>query len=245
MISRIASAAALVIAAALAGCDQEDGYEASSASPRTAGGAGEARTAEMGLSAGLEAQGAQAGKKWAKAPEMQIDTARSYFATIKTNMGEMKLELFDDAAPKTVNNFVFLAKNDFYDGTIFHRVINNFMIQGGDPTGTGRGDPGYKFEDEFRGNPHKHEPFTMSMANSGPNTNGSQFFITEGATPHLDGRHTVFGRVVEGKEVVQKITDVATGAQDRPRENVTIEDVVIEEKEGAPTTRPSTRPAGE
>jgi peptidyl-prolyl cis-trans isomerase B (cyclophilin B) len=247
MISRIASAVALVIAASLGGCDQEDtDYETAyaSAKSQSAQGTEEARTAEMGLAEEEQGQGRQ-GKKWDKAPEMQIDPAKSYFATIRTNMGDIKLELFDDVAPKTVNNFVFLAKQDFYDGTIFHRVINNFMIQGGDPTGTGRGDPGYKFEDEFAGNPHKHEPFTMSMANAGPNTNGSQFFITEGATPHLDGRHTVFGRVIEGKEVVQKITDVATGAQDRPRENVTIEDVVIEEEDGAPTTRPSTRPAGE
>ena len=224
-------------AAAVTGCDDnQTDYETAYASAQSANSA----RGEGGLSspAGLQPQQRQ-GKRWDKPPEMQIDTAKTYFATIKTNMGEIKLELFDDAAPKTVNNFVFLAKNDFYDGTIFHRVINDFMIQGGDPTGTGRGDPGYKFEDEVRGNPHKHEPFTLSMANAGPNTNGSQFFITEGATPHLDGRHTVFGRVVEGKEVVQAITDLPTDPQDRPRQEVKIEDVVIEEQEGGPTTRPA------
>jgi peptidyl-prolyl cis-trans isomerase B (cyclophilin B) len=225
--------------------DQETDYDAAYSQAQSAN---EARATQTGLASqeGLQAPGGQDGqKKWDRPPEMQIDKEKTYFATIKTNLGEIRLELFDDAAPITVNNFVFLAKNDFYDGTIFHRVIDDFMIQGGDPTGTGRGDAGYKFQDETRGNPHKHEPFTLSMANAGPNTNGSQFFITERATPHLDGRHTVFGRVVEGQETVQKITDVATGPQDRPREDVTIEDVVIEEAEGDPTTRPSTRPAGE
>ena len=195
-----------------------------------------------GANTSQEAAEPQGRKRWNRPPEMQIDPSKSYVATIKTNMGEIKVQLFAKDAPKTVNSFVFLAKNDFYDGTIFHRVINNFMIQGGDPTGTGTGGPGYEFEDETRGNPNRHEPFTLSMANAGPNTNGSQFFITEIATPHLDGKHTVFGRVVAGKEVVQKISDVPTGANDRPANNVVIEDVMIEQstpESGGPTTKPA------
>lgn len=201
-------------------------------------------TALVALTAGgwaserVEIQGR---KRWDRPPEMQIDPAKGYVATIKTNMGEIKVQLFAKEAPKTVNSFVFLAKNDFYDKTIFHRVINDFMIQGGDPTGTGTGGPGYQFEDETRGNPHKHEPFTLSMANAGPNTNGSQFFITERATPHLDGRHTVFGRVIEGKEVVQAISDVDT-SNDRPTKDVVIEDVSVEEKAAE---QPTTKPAGQ
>ena len=185
----------------------------------------------------------QTPKKWDRPPQMQIDPAKNYVATIKTSLGEIKVQLFAKEAPKTVNNFVFLAKNDFYAGTIFHRVINNFMIQGGDPTGTGMGGPGYQFEDETRGNPHRHEPFTLSMANAGPNTNGSQFFITEVATSHLDGRHTVFGRVIEGKEVVGKITDVPTTRGDRPVEDVVIQDIAIEEK--AADQQSASKPAGQ
>ena len=173
---------------------------------------------------------AQQQKQYDAPPPMTIDTAKSYTATLVTNKGDITVELFDDDAPKTVNNFVFLANEDFYDGTIFHRVIDDFMIQGGDPTGTGRGGPGYRFEDETQGNPNTHEPFTLSMANAGPNTNGSQFFITEAATPHLDGRHTVFGRVTEGREVVTEIASVRTGQGDKPVDPVVIEDVKIEEK---------------
>jgi len=113
--------------------------------------------------------------------------------------------LFAKDAPKTVNNFVFLARDKFYDGTVFHRVIADFMIQGGDPTASGRGGPGYRFEDETKGNPNKHEVGTLSMANAGPNTNGSQFFVTHVATPHLDGKHTVFGKVLKGQDVVDSI----------------------------------------
>ena len=247
-LSATSAAAALLIAASLAGCDSEADYESEYEEARASNAAETAaRTAEGAQPPELESeQGQQQGqKRWNQPPEMEIDTAKTYHATIKTNMGDIRLELFDDAAPKTVNNFVFLAKNDFYDGTIFHRVIDNFMIQGGDPTGTGRGDAGYKFEDETRGNPHRHEPFTLSMANAGPNTNGSQFFITERATPHLDGKHTVFGRVVEGQEVVQEISDVAKDRGDKPIQDVMIEDVVIDEGDGDPTTRPATRPAGE
>ncbi|MCB0064642.1 MAG: peptidylprolyl isomerase [Caldilineaceae bacterium] len=136
---------------------------------------------------------------------MEIDTEKSYTATITTNKGDIVVELAPEHAPKTVNNFVFLAKQGYYDGVSFHRVINNFMIQGGDPTGTGRGGPGYKFEDETRGNPLRHESKVISMANAGPNTNGSQFFITHAPQPHLDGKHTVFGKVTAGVDVVDAI----------------------------------------
>jgi peptidyl-prolyl cis-trans isomerase B (cyclophilin B) len=133
--------------------------------------------------------------QWSSAPEMTVDPDKNYQATIETNKGNIILDLYPQYAPKTVNNFVFLANQDFYDDVTFHRVISNFMIQGGDPTGTGRGGPGYRFEDEVRDNPLKHETGVISMANAGPNTNGSQFFITHSPQPHLDGRHTVFGKV--------------------------------------------------
>jgi peptidyl-prolyl cis-trans isomerase B (cyclophilin B) len=149
-------------------------------------------------------------------------------ATMNTNRGAIELELFDDDAPKTVDNFVKLARDGFYDGVIFHRVIRDFMIQGGDPTGTGRGGPGYQFEDEF--NQHHVERGALAMANAGPNTNGSQFFIvTAEACPWLDGKHTVFGRVTDGMDVVDEISDVATGAQDKPEEEVRIESLLIQE----------------
>ena len=144
-------------------------------------------------------------KQWDNPPAMQIDPQKTYRVTIETNRGDMELELYPEYAPKTVNNFVFLAQEGFYDGVVFHRVISDFMIQGGDPTGTGRGGPGYKFEDEVAGNPLRHETGVISMANAGPNTNGSQFFITHSPQPHLDGMHTVFGKVVEGKEIVNAI----------------------------------------
>jgi peptidyl-prolyl cis-trans isomerase B (cyclophilin B) len=146
-----------------------------------------------------------AAKQWASPPAMQIDPKQAYQATIETEKGTIELELYPQYAPKTVNNFAFLAGEGFYDGVSFHRVIDNFMIQGGDPTGTGRGGPGYRFEDETRGNPLKHETGVISMANAGPNTNGSQFFITHSPQPHLNGRHTVFGKVVQGQDVVDAI----------------------------------------
>jgi peptidyl-prolyl cis-trans isomerase B (cyclophilin B) len=148
---------------------------------------------------------AQERKQYDRPPEMQIDPEKKYTATIDTTQGPIKLELFAKAAPRTVNNFVFLSREKFYDGIVFHRVIPDFMVQTGDPTGTGRGGPGYRFQDEFDGNPHRHETGTLSMANAGPNTNGSQFFITHRPQPHLDGRHTVFGQVTEGQDVVNKI----------------------------------------
>ena len=147
-------------------------------------------------------------------------------ATIHTNHGAIELELYPDDAPKTVDNFVKLANDGFYDGVVFHRVIPDFMIQGGDPTGTGRGGPGYQFEDEF--NDNKVVRGALAMANAGPNTNGSQFFIvTAESTPWLDGKHTVFGRVTNGMDVVDEIEKVDTDANDKPREDVTIERVEL------------------
>ncbi len=136
---------------------------------------------------------------------MQIDTDRPYKVTMETSKGTIELELYPEHAPITVNNFVFLTGEGFYDGVAFHRVIDNFMIQGGDPTGTGRGGPGYRFEDETKGNPLKHDAKVISMANAGPDTNGSQFFITHAPQPHLNGKHTVFGKVVAGTDVVDAI----------------------------------------
>ena len=145
-----------------------------------------------------------------------------------TNHGQIEVELFDADAPKTVDNFVKLSKDGFYDGLIFHRVIKDFMIQGGCPEGTGTGGPGYQFEDEF--NDNKIVRGALAMANAGPNTNGSQFFIvTTDAAPWLDGKHTVFGRVTEGMDAVDSIEGTATGAQDRPVEDVVIERVEVSE----------------
>ena len=144
-------------------------------------------------------------KQYAQSPEMRIDLGKNYSATFDTTRGTIACDLFAADAPQTVNNFVFLAREGFYDGTVFHRVIANFMVQGGDPTGTGTGGPGYRFRDETVGNPHKHQTGSLSMANAGPNTNGSQFFITHAPQSHLDGRHTVFGQVTQGQEVVDAI----------------------------------------
>ena len=144
-------------------------------------------------------------QQWSQPPVLEIDPAKKYKATISTARGDIVIDLSAEHAPKTVNNFVFLARQGFYDGVLFHRVINNFMIQGGDPTGTGRGGPGYKFEDETANNPLKHETGVLSMANAGPGTNGSQFFITHSPQSHLNGKHTVFGKVVEGQDVVDAI----------------------------------------
>jgi cyclophilin family peptidyl-prolyl cis-trans isomerase len=147
-------------------------------------------------------------------------------ATMQTNHGAIEIELFDADAPKTVENFTKLARDGFYDGVIFHRVIRDFMIQGGDPTGTGSGGPGYQFEDEF--NDNKVERGALAMANAGPNTNGSQFFIvTADACPWLDGKHTVFGRVTSGMDVVDTIEQVDTGPGDKPREDVRIASVTL------------------
>jgi peptidyl-prolyl cis-trans isomerase B (cyclophilin B) len=144
-------------------------------------------------------------KEWPAPPAMEIDVAKDYAVSIETNRGTIELTLYPQHAPQTVNNFVFLANQGFYDGVKFHRVIGDFMIQTGDPTGTGRGGPGYQFGDECKGNPLKHERGVISMANAGPNTNGSQFFITHSPQPHLNGKHTVFGKVTNGLDVVDAI----------------------------------------
>jgi peptidyl-prolyl cis-trans isomerase A (cyclophilin A) len=147
--------------------------------------------------------------------------------TIETNHGTIEAELFEDVAPKTAGNFIELAKKGFYDGVVFHRIIDGFMIQGGDPTGTGRGGPGYTIPDEFaRGLAHT-QAGTFSMANAGPNTGGSQFFITLAATPWLDGKHAIFGRVVKGLDVVQAIGKLQTGRGDRPVEDVVMVKVTV------------------
>ena len=141
-------------------------------------------------------------KTYASAPAMTIDSKKKYTATFDTTRGTIVVDLFADRAPTTVNNFVFLAKDGFYDGIIFHRVIPDFMVQGGDPTGTGRGDAGYKWKDEQAALEIKHEVGSLSMANAGPNTNGSQFFITHIATDWLNGKHAVFGKVKSGQDIV-------------------------------------------
>ena len=165
-------------------------------------------------------------KSYPAPPQMAIDPAHSYTATIDTSAGTMTAELFASEAPKTVNNFVFLARDGFYDGVIFHRVISGFMIQGGDPTGTGGGGPGYRFDDEpVR---RKYSRGILAMANAGPNTNGSQFFVMH-ADYGLPPNYTIFGRLTSGEDVLDKIASAQTGAQDRPIAPVTINSVTIAE----------------
>jgi len=144
-------------------------------------------------------------KQYAQPPKMSIDPSKKYSATFDTSKGKITCDLYAKEAPITVNNFVFLAREKFYDGTKFHRVIADFMVQGGDPTASGSGGPGYRFADEVKGNPHKHQVGSLSMANAGPNTNGSQFFITHIVTDWLDGKHTVFGKVKDDKD--QKVVN--------------------------------------
>jgi peptidyl-prolyl cis-trans isomerase B (cyclophilin B) len=144
-------------------------------------------------------------KQWSNPPAMVIDPKKKYKARMETEKGTMVIELFADKAPKTVNNFVFLAREGFYEGIIFHRVIADFMAQGGDPTGKGSGGPGYKFGDEFHPSLKHDKPGRLSMANAGPGTNGSQFFITHAATPWLDNKHSIFGQVVDGMDVLMAI----------------------------------------
>lgn len=160
---------------------------------------------------------------------MNIDETKNYGATIRTNHGSIVIELFPSQAPKTVNNFVTLSKDGFYDGIIFHRVIPNFMIQGGDPTGTGMGGPGYQFEDEFDPSLRFDKAGLLAMANAGPNTNGSQFFITTVPTPHLTGAHTIFGAVTEGQDIVDAISKAPTSSGDRPVDEVRIDGIDIDE----------------
>jgi cyclophilin family peptidyl-prolyl cis-trans isomerase len=144
-------------------------------------------------------------KQWSKAPELKIDPHKGYTAILDTDKGEITVELFASQVPMTVNNFVFLARGGYYDNTIFHRVIADFMAQAGDPSGTGRGGPGYKFPDEFHPSLKHDKPGVVSMANAGPGTNGSQFFITHVPTPWLDGKHSVFGQVISGMDVLLSI----------------------------------------
>jgi len=144
-------------------------------------------------------------KKWNAPPKMEIDRKKTYTATFKTEKGDIVVHLFANKVPATVNNFVFLARQGFYDNTIFHRVIDDFMAQGGDPTGTGRGGPGYRFADEFHKDLRHNKPGILSMANAGANTNGSQFFITHVPTPWLDNKHSVFGEVISGMDVLISI----------------------------------------
>ncbi len=167
-------------------------------------------------------------KSYTSPPAMGIDPQKSYTATIQTDGGDIVLQLFADKTPNTVNSFVFLAREGFYDGVIFHRVIENFMVQGGDPTGTGRGGPGYSFADEFHPELRHDGPGVLSMANAGPNTNGSQFFITHVATPHLDGKHSVFGRVTGGLDFLMAIPVRDPAQAQAPA--VAIKTIFIEEK---------------
>ncbi len=166
-------------------------------------------------------------KQWNTPPAMQIDPKKNYKAHMETDKGTMVIELFADKTPNTVNNFVFLAREGYYDGVIFHRVIADFMAQGGDPTGTGRGGPGYKFEDEFHPSLKHDKQGVLSMANAGPTTNGSQFFITHIPTPHLNNKHSVFGQVVEGLDVLMSIPPRDPGNPNAPA--VKIIRVTIEE----------------
>ena len=160
------------------------------------------------------------------------DKMANRIAVFDTNMGEFEIELFEDKTPVTTGNFIKLAEEGFYDGVIFHRIIDGFMIQGGDPTGTGMGGPGYTIEDEFRRDLRHESEGILSMANTGrPHTGGSQFFITLAATPWLDGHHTVFGKVIKGMEVVREIGSVKTGFQDRPVHYVVINKITIKAAE--------------
>lgn len=166
-------------------------------------------------------------KQWSTPPQMVIDTTKTYTATFKTDKGDIICSLHTNKTPRTVNNFVFLAREGFYDNTIFHRVITDFMAQGGDPTGTGMGGPGYKFNDEFQSTLRHNIPGILSMANAGPNTNGSQFFITHIPTPWLDNKHTVFGQVIKGLEVLLSIPARDPSRRDSP--SVKLLTVEIEE----------------
>jgi cyclophilin family peptidyl-prolyl cis-trans isomerase len=154
--------------------------------------------------------------QWSQPPAMEIDPKKSYSAVLNTDKGDITVKLFADKVPLTVNNFVFLSRQSYYDGTIFHRVISDFMVQGGDPTGTGMGGPGYRFSDEFNSGLRHDKPGILSMANAGPNTNGSQFFITHVPTPWLDNKHSVFGQVTDGMKVLLSIPPRHPSKKDSP-----------------------------
>jgi len=167
-------------------------------------------------------------RMYIKAPDILPEKERiNKKARFETNLGDFTVSLFGDKTPKTVSNFIFLAKEGFYDGLIFHRVIADFMIQGGDPKGDGTGGPGYKFEDEFDNSLTFSKPGILAMANSGPNTNGSQFFITVTPTTHLNNKHTIFGEVTESYDVVEKVSQVETGVSDKPKDPVIIKKIEI------------------
>ena len=169
-------------------------------------------------------------QQWSKAPEMALEQDKDYFAIFNTDRGTIRVKLFAKEAPLTVNNFVFLAKQGFYNGTTFHRVIKNFMVKGGDPTGTGSGGPGYKIRDEFGPGLRHNKPGILSMANAGANTGGSQFFITHTPTPHLDNRHAVFGEVVEGMDVVNAIRERDPGRDRQPGDKIQSIDIETAER---------------
>ena len=168
-------------------------------------------------------------KSYSAPPAMTIDETKSYSATFKTNHGDINNDLFPSQAPVTVNNFVFLARDGFYNDVIFHRDIPDFMIQGGDPDGTGTGGPGYRFQDEFDPSLVFDGPGILAMANAGPGTNGSQFFITVAPTPHLNNAHTIFGKVTSGQDVADAISKVPQGASNRPTDPVIIASIEIQE----------------
>jgi len=186
-------------------------------------------TNEATISATNKKEDTMGSKQYASAPQVlpPADLVGRK-ARFETSQGSFTISLFGEKAPKTVSNFIFLAKDGFYDGLVFHRVIAGFMIQGGDPAGNGTGGPGYQFEDEFDPSLTFSKPGILAMANSGPATNGSQFFITVAPTTHLNGKHTIFGEVVEGYDVVEKISKVATDASDKPQEAVVINKIEIE-----------------
>ncbi len=160
-------------------------------------------------------------QQWNRPPEMMLAPDMDYYAVLHTDKGTVRVKLFAQEAPRTVNNFVFLARQGYFDGTTFHRVIKNFMVQGGDPTGTGRGGPGYLIGDEFHPSLRHDRPGILSMANAGPNTGGSQFFITHTATPWLDGKHAVFGEVVDGMDVVYAIRERDPQRDRQPGDRIT------------------------
>jgi peptidyl-prolyl cis-trans isomerase B (cyclophilin B) len=197
--------------------------------PATPGGSPSPTTETIACGGEVPAAAGKEKDMYAKPPEMQIDPKKDYTAVMKTSCGTIELELYAEQTPKTVNSFVFLAREGFFDGLTFHRIIPDFVIQGGDPEGTGSGGPGYRFEDEIVKSLRFDRPGLLAMANSGPDTNGSQFFITAGEPKHLNGKHTIFGRVTDGMDVVREIEGFGTSAG-TPTQTVYIERVTISER---------------